>query len=87
MLKLKNKHHLDFSYVIERIKPSHQLELAPIPVDDGNDELTQAINEDPAVHDDRWELSERPDPEELTKFWDEVASEVKQDPEWTFEED
>jgi hypothetical protein len=85
MLKLKNKHHLDFSYVVERVKPSHKLELAPVPVDD--DELAQAIDNDPVVHDDRWELSERPDAAELTKFWEDVVTEVKQDPEWTFEDD
>lgn len=86
MLKLKNKHHIDFSYVIERVKPSHRLELAPVPADD-NDELTQSISQDPVVHDNQWELTERPDATELTKFWDTVVSEVKQDPDWTFEED
>lgn len=85
MLKIKNKHHLNFSHTFDNLKPSHELQLAPVIDDD--DELTQAINDDQARQDDDWQLAERPDYGELKEFWEEVVQEVKQDPEWTFEDD
>lgn len=83
MLKLKHKHHLDFPHIT---LPTHPMELSPVPIDD--DELSQAILDDPVAHDNVWELNERPDTEELTKFWSEVEADVAQDPEWfRFSED
>ena len=77
MLKLKHKHHLDFPHITLSSRP---MELSAVPVD--NDELNQAILEDPIAHDDVWELSERPDSNELTQFWSEVEADVASDPEW-----
>ncbi len=83
MLKMKHKHHLDFPHIT---LSAHQMELSAVPID--NDELTQAIIDDPVTHDDVWELSERPDSTELTQFWDEVQADVASDPEWfKFSED
>lgn len=83
MLKLKHKHHLDFPHITLSASP---MQLSAVPVDD--DELSQAIVNDPVAHDDIWELSERPDMGELTKFWSDVETDVANDPEWfTFSED
>lgn len=85
MLKIKNKYHLDFPFIIEGFIPRRELEFVPVPDDD--DELTQAIEQDSAVHDNRWVLTEHPDPEELDAFWTKVEQEVTADPDWTFEND
>ncbi len=77
MLKMKHKHHLDFPHITFS---THPMELSPVPIDD--DELSRAIVEDPVAHDDVWELSERPDSDELTQFWSEVEADVANDPEW-----
>ena len=77
MLQLKHKHHLDFPHIT--LMP-RQMELSPVPAD--SDELTQAIEQDVATHDDVWELSERPDMGELTEFWDHVEQDVANDPQW-----
>jgi hypothetical protein len=77
MLKMKHKHHLDFPHITFR---THEMALSPVTADD--DELSQAIVDDPVTHDDVWELSERPDTEELTQFWSEVEADVANDPEW-----
>lgn len=83
MLKLKHTHHLELPHIS---LTNHKMELSPVRID--NDELTQAIVEDPVAHDDTWELAERPDTEELTQFWSEVEADVAQDPEWfKFNED
>ena len=82
MLKLKHTYHLDFPHIT---LPS-AMQLSVVPNDD--DELTQAIVEDPNTNDDTWQLVERPDMGELTKFWDDVQTDVQNDPEWFhFEED
>lgn len=77
MLKLKHEHHLDFPHLTFSANP---VQLSPVPVD--NDELTQAIINDQTDHDNEWELSERPDMGELTKFWTDVEADVANDPEW-----
>lgn len=77
MLKMKHSHHIELPHLN---LGTHQMELSPVPVND--DELTQAILDDPVMHDDVWELSERPDSTELTQFWDEVEADVANDPEW-----
>lgn len=78
MLKLKHKHHFDLPHISFS---TSRMQLSPVPVDD-DDELTQAIVQDPVDHDDVWELSERPDTDELTQFWSEVETDVANDPEW-----
>lgn len=83
MLELKHKHHLELPHLSLSTRP---MELSAVPID--NDELTQAIVEDPVAHDDVWELTERPDSGELTAFWSEVEADVANDPEWfKFSED
>lgn len=83
MLKLKHKHHLDFPHITLSSAP---MQLSAVPIDD--DELAQAIIEDPVAHDNVWELNERPDMGELTKFWSDVEADVANDPEWfRFSED
>jgi hypothetical protein len=58
----------------------HPLRLSPVTADD--DDLTRDLLNDPATHDNLWQLSERPDSGELEKFWSDVVEDVKQDPEW-----
>jgi hypothetical protein len=83
MLKLKHTRHFEIPHLSLLDEP---MRLSNVPID--NDELTQAIVEDPIAHDDTWELSERPDMGELTKFWSDVETDVANDPEWfTFSED
>lgn len=77
MLKLKHSHHLDFPHITFS---GRQLEFSPLPADD--DELTQAIEQDMIDRDNNWELSERPDMGELTRFWADVEADVANDPKW-----
>lgn len=77
MLKLKHSHHLDFPHITFR-QPA--IEFSPAPAED--DELLRAIEEDTAMRDNAWELSERPDMGELTQFWSEVEADVANDPKW-----
>lgn len=77
MLKIKQKYHLTLPSI--RILPQH-MQFAPVRDDD--DELTQSIQEDPAVRDDTWQLLERPDTKELTQYWDKVEQDIHHDPEW-----
>lgn len=84
MLKMKHEHRFELPHLSLSSNP---MQLSPVPADD-NDELTQAIIQDPVAHDDVWELSERPDTNELTQFWSEVEADVANDPEWfKFNED
>lgn len=75
-----SKHHYlslpDFGLPMPR-----KMQLAPIPTDDG-DELTRAIVQDPIAHDDNWELSERPDTDELESYWQHVEEDMQNDLEW-----
>lgn len=77
MLNIKHVPHIELPHLD---LGAHQMELSPVPVDD--DELTQAILDDPVAHDDVWELGERPDTNELTQFWTNVEADVATDPEW-----
>ncbi len=82
MLKIKQKRHISLPH-LTLPKP---MQFVPV-VDDG-DELTEAINSDPTVHDDQWRLQERPDTSELEQYWDAVETDVKNDPKWfTFSSD
>lgn len=56
------------------------VELSPVIADD--DELTRDIASDPDVHDDNWELSERPDGQQLETFWNSVEQDIARDPTW-----
>lgn len=77
MLKLKHTHHLTLPHLNLSSRP---MQLSPVTTD--NDELTQAIDADIQTHDDVWQLSERPDANELNQFWEEVVEDVSKDPKW-----
>lgn len=83
MLKLKNKHHLDFPHIT--FSMPHSMQLSPVAADD--DELSAAIINDPVDHDNNWVLGD-PDSQELEQYWQRVEDDVKNDPEWIrFSED
>lgn len=84
MLKI-NHHHKEFH--LPKFSISRPMQLSPVMNDD--DELTQSIINDPIDHDNNWELTERPDPEELAReesTWEKIIDDVRNDPEW-FKED
>lgn len=78
MLKLKHTYHLDFPHITFTMP--HSMSLTDVPTDD--DELARAIVDDPIDHDDNWQLTDRPDTEELEQYWTTVEDEIKSDPEW-----
>lgn len=78
MLKLKHKYHLDFPHTTFHMP--HSMSLSSVPADD--DELAQAIVNDPEDHDNNWQLTNQPDSEELEQYWTNVEEEIKNDPEW-----
>lgn len=83
MLKLKHSPHISLPSLSLMSEPVH---FSPVRID--NDELSQAIVSDVESRDDAWELCERPDMGELTKFWSDVETDVANDPEWfTFNEE
>ena len=59
----------------------NQIQLQPEPINE-DDELAQAINDDPIVHDNNWQLTEYPDGEAIEHFWQEVAEDIHKDPDW-----
>ncbi len=63
-----------------QLMPRQLMQFAPIRIDD--DELMQEIVDEPAGHDDRWVLNERPDSNELENFWCKVENDISNDPEW-----
>ncbi len=77
MLHLKHTTHLSLPTLSIANEP---VKFSPAKIDD--DELTQAIVTDVESRDDAWELNERPDMGELTKFWSDVETDVANDPEW-----
>jgi hypothetical protein len=76
MLKISKHHYLSLPDL--GIGLPHPMQLASIPDDD--DELAKAIDRDPALHDDNWELSERPDTTELESYWQHVEEDMQNDP-------
>ncbi|MBC7746920.1 hypothetical protein H7Y40_02980 [Pedobacter sp.] len=77
MLKLKHTHHLGFPHIT--FTPLHSMKLSVVPLD--NDELAQAIDNDPIDHDNNWQLTNQPDTEALEEYWTTVVAELKDDPE------
>lgn len=53
------------------------LQFAPIRAD--GDELTEDLLSDPMVHDNVWQLNERPDPVALEAFWSSVSTDLSQE--------
>jgi len=79
MLKMSKHHYLSLpNFGLTLARPMH---LAPVPSDD-DDELTHAIVRDPVTHDDNWELSERPDTNELESYWQHVEQDMQSDPDF-----
>lgn len=78
MLRLKRKHKINFPSITELLP--HSMQLSPVIADD--DELSQAIANDPIDHDNRWTLTERPETGQLEQYWDNVVADIKSDPSW-----
>ncbi len=78
MLKIIKKLHFRLPH--RAVTVPGPMQFARVPAD--NDELSQAIAEDPAQHDDTWRLSERPDSRELEQYWAMVEDDILHDPEW-----
>lgn len=83
-MKIKHTHHFKMpGWSLAGTMPMH---FAPVIADD--DELTQAIEHDAEDRDDQWQLTERPDTNQLEQFWSQVEADVAKDPEWfTFSEE
>jgi len=73
MLKLKHKHHLDFPHIVFPL--THDMAFSAVAADDDYIANQQ-------LHDDNWQLDERPDTVELAQFWQTVENDVQNDPEW-----
>lgn len=73
MLKMKHKHHLDFPHFTFPL--THNLAFEKVSVD-------QQMEENIRIHDDDWQLDERPDTAQLEQFWQRVEDDVSRDPEW-----
>lgn len=76
MLTIKQKFHLK----LPRLILPHRMKLSS--AESEKDELIEAITTDTTSHDDDWQLSERPDTQELDEYWDKVEDDVRHDPEW-----
>jgi hypothetical protein len=61
---------------ILNVAPGKQMQFAPVQSQEDDDELSQAILNDPAVHDDKWDLTDNLDPEKLSAFWDDALHEL-----------
>lgn len=81
MLSLKKHHKHHFALPTLDILAPHAMELSPVGAADG-DELADAIVNDPASHDNRWVLEDRPETEQLEAFWSAVEADIKSDPSW-----
>lgn len=78
MLALKHKHQLDFPHLTFSLPKA--MELSPVRADD--DPLVRNIDADADQLDNNWTLSERPDSQDLERFWQRVTNEIKADPDW-----
>lgn len=84
MLKIKKHFNLHL--------PSHAptvriVAMSPV-YDEDDDELIQAINNQPIVSDDQWTLTAAPDTDELNRYWNHVEEDIAGDPEWfAFDDD
>lgn len=65
---------MSLTEILNSLVPHKQMQFAPIEEDD--DEISQAINDDPIVHDDQWRLTEDLDGQQLGAFWDTALSEL-----------
>lgn len=85
MLKLKQKNHFTVSF--PRLFASKPMQLNPVAIAD-DDELSLAIENDAFERDNAWELTERPDVNELVKYWEFVTHDIRKDSkELSFSED
>ena len=65
---------MSLTELLTSLVPHKQIAFAPIQEDD--DEISQAINDDPIVHDDQWRLTEDLDGQRLGAFWDNALQEL-----------
>lgn len=77
MLQLKQTYHIALPQITFR---SPAMEFAP--VCDEDDELLSDIAQDQLSDDNNWQLTERPDADQLAAFWGTVEADVQKDPEW-----
>lgn len=61
-----------------RLFASKRMQLSPVAIPD-DDELSRAIENDAFERDNAWELTERPDVNELVKYWEFVAHDIRKD--------
>ncbi|HEX6462120.1 MAG TPA: hypothetical protein VFZ58_02475 [Candidatus Saccharimonadales bacterium] len=85
MLKIKHKHSLKQKYFIDHpdADGGSRMQLSESKLNT-TDDIARAITTDDEVHDNKWELNERPDGEALAAFWAKVRDEARQDPHWNF---
>ncbi len=62
--------------IIKDIIPHHDMQFAP--VEDDDDELTNAIREENERSEDRWQLNEEANGEQLSEFWDDALNDLAQ---------
>ncbi|HXH27359.1 MAG TPA: hypothetical protein VNG90_05680 [Candidatus Acidoferrum sp.] len=56
------------------MKKTNKLQFQTVPAE--NDELINAIVEDPQRQDDRWNLHEQIDPGAIERFWDDAIRDL-----------
>lgn len=59
---------------LKDIFPHHEMQFAPVQDDD--DDLTNAINDDSQRQDDTWQLKEDIDGDKLAEFWDDALQDL-----------
>lgn len=60
--------------LFQNIIPHRHMQFAPVEEDD--DAISQSIANDPAVHDNQWQLDDTIDPRQLESFWIDTAKEL-----------
>lgn len=76
MLKIKKS----FRLKLPNLTTAKPMQLSPVPIDD--DELTSDVSADADNQDNNWELTDRPDSDELEAYWNTVEADVRKDPTW-----
>ena len=74
MLTIKKHHHIHIPSFSNTARP---MQLSPVVTDD--DELIAAID---GADNDHWTLEQRPDADELMRYWNRVEADIASDPEW-----
>ncbi len=61
-------------HLIQDLLPHKEMQFAPVQEDD--DELSEFIKNDPLAHDNKWDLQEAIDPDQLEAFWNDALKEL-----------